>query len=131
MVTDSENEITMIYDGDDDEQTMMVENGSKLPRKKLGIGRSRTQKSLNETDVIEPTNIARTESKDDGMDCNFVSEDEEKEQEPIYVNACNETNSRNLEHTGNVIAEMPKMNEDYSNNNNNSSNNGSNNNNSM
>ncbi|XP_050577539.1 uncharacterized protein DDB_G0284459-like isoform X2 [Bombus affinis] len=131
MVTDSENEITMIYDGDDDEQTMLVENGSKLPRKKLGIGRSRTQKALNETDMIEPTNIARTESKDDGMDCNFVSEDEEKEQEPIYVNACNETNSRNLEHTGNVIAEMPKMNEDYSNNNNNSSNNGSNNNNSV
>ncbi|XP_071857092.1 uncharacterized protein isoform X1 [Bombus fervidus] len=127
MVTDSENEITMIYDGDDDEQTMMVENGSKLPRKKLGIGRSRTQKALNETDMIEPTNIARTESKDDGMDCNFVSEDEEKEQEPIYVNACNETNSRNLEHTGNVIAKIPKMNEDYSNNNNNSSNNGSNN----
>ena len=143
MVTDSENEITMIYDdGDDDdnddddddeeeedEETLIMENGSKSSKKKLGIGRSRTQKTAK--DVIEPTNIARTESKDDGMDCNFVSEDEEKEQEPIYVNACNETNSRNLEHAGPVIAEVPKLNGDYSNNNNNSNNAGSNNNNSV
>ncbi|KAK9304938.1 hypothetical protein QLX08_003872 [Tetragonisca angustula] len=140
MVTDSENEITMIYDdGDDDdnddddeeedEETLIMENGSKSSKKKLGIGRSRTQKTAK--DVIEPTNIARTESKDDGMDCNFVSEDEEKEQEPIYVNACNETNSRNLEHAGPVIAEVPKLNGDYSNNNNKSNNAGSNNNNSV
>ncbi|KOC60467.1 hypothetical protein WH47_07825 [Habropoda laboriosa] len=121
MVTDSENETTMIYDDDDDDdddEMMIVENGCKLSRRKAGIGRSKTQKAGGkETDVIETTNIARTESKDDGMDCNFVSEDEEKEQEPIYVNACNEANSRNLEHTANVVTEMPKMNEDYSNNN--------------
>ncbi|KAK1133451.1 hypothetical protein K0M31_011258 [Melipona bicolor] len=131
MITDSENEITMIYDDDEDdedEETLIMENGSKSSKKKLGIGRSRAQKTAK--DVIEPTNIARTESKDDGMDCNFASEDEEKEQEPIYVNACNETNSRNLEHAGTVIAEVPKINEDYSNNNNNSSN-GNNNNNSV
>ncbi|XP_017756791.1 PREDICTED: uncharacterized protein PFB0145c-like isoform X2 [Eufriesea mexicana] len=117
MVTDSENETTMIYDDDDDEETMIMENGLKLTRKKAGIGRSRMQKACKETDVIASTNISRTESKDDGMDCNFVSEDEEKEQEPIYVNACNETNSRNLEHTDSVITELPKINEDYSNNN--------------
>ncbi|PBC28426.1 hypothetical protein APICC_08295 [Apis cerana cerana] len=88
MVTDSENETTMIYDDEDDdeeEKTMIMENGCKLSKKKMGIG--------------------RTESKDDGMDCNFASGDEqEKEQEPIY------------------------MNEDYSNNNGNSNNAGSNNN---
>lgn len=129
MVTDSENETTMIYDDDDDdeeEKTMIMENGCKLSKKKLGIGRDRrTQKALKEMDVIESTNIARTESKDDGMDCNFASGDEqEKEQEPIYVNSFNETNSRN--HAENVIA--PKMNEDYSNNNSNSNNTGNNNN---
>lgn len=130
MVTDSENETTMIYDDEDEdedeeERTMIVENGCKLSRKKMGIGRSRTQKALKEMDVIESTNIARTESKDDGMDCNFASgDDEEKEQEPIYVNSFNETNSR--KHAENVIA--PKMNEDYSNNN---SNNAGSNNNSM
>ncbi|XP_006568450.1 uncharacterized protein LOC724886 isoform X5 [Apis mellifera] len=129
MVTDSENETTMIYDDDDDdeeEKTMIMENGCKLSKKKLGIGRDRrTQKALKEMDVIESTNIARTESKDDGMDCNFASGDEqEREQEPIYVNSFNETNSRN--HAENVIA--PKMNEDYSNNNGNSNNTGNNNN---
>lgn len=128
MVTDSENETTMIYDDEDDdeeEKTMIMENGCKLSKKKLGIGRSRTQKALKEMDVIESTNIARTESKDDGMDCNFASGDEqEKEQEPIYVNSFSETNSRN--HAENVITS--KMNEDYSNNNGNSNNAGSNNN---
>ncbi|XP_026666710.1 J domain-containing protein DDB_G0295729-like isoform X2 [Ceratina calcarata] len=118
IVTDSENEITMIYDDDDDEETMAMENGTKLPRKKVGISsRSTTQKACKEIDMIESTTIARTESKDDGMDCNFVSEDEEKEQEPIYVNACNETNSRNLVHSEVVVLEESKMNENNSNNN--------------
>lgn len=126
MVTDSENETTMIYDDDDDDEeektTMIMENGCKLSKKKMGLGRSRTQKALKEMDVIESTNIARTESKDDGMDCNFASGDEqEKEQEPIYVNSFNETNSRN--HAENIIT--PKVNEDYSNNNGNSNNNNS------
>lgn len=42
--------------------------------------------------------IARSESKDDGMDCNFASDDEDEEigHEPIYVNSCNENNARNL-----------------------------------
>ncbi|CAK9823025.1 hypothetical protein ANTRET_LOCUS1442 [Anthophora retusa] len=132
MVTDSENETTMIYDDDDEEEEemMIMENGCKLSRRKGGIGRLKTQKAVKEMEVIEATTIARTESKDDGMDCNFVSEDEEKEQEPIYVNACNEANSRNLEHTGNMVMELPKMNEDYSNNNSND-NTGNNNNNSV
>ncbi|XP_076626980.1 uncharacterized protein LOC143344630 isoform X2 [Colletes latitarsis] len=118
MVTDSENETTMIYDDNDDEEITIVENGSKLAKKRTGIGRSKTQKAGKNTEAIEATNITRTESKDDGMDCNFASEDEEKEQEPIYVNACNETNSRNLEHTENAITEAPKTNEDYGNHNN-------------
>ncbi|XP_043274792.1 uncharacterized protein [Venturia canescens] len=42
--------------------------------------------------------ITRAESKDDGMDCNFASDDENLEDihEPIYVNACNENNAKNL-----------------------------------
>lgn len=122
MVTDSENETTMIYGDEDDEEeeeeerTMIVVNGSKLPRKKVGNGRSKVQKACKDAEIIEAANIARTESKDDGMDCNFASEDEEKE--PIYVNACNETNSRNLEHTECIITDASKTNDDYSNNNN-------------
>ncbi|XP_076281529.1 uncharacterized protein LOC143209571 isoform X2 [Lasioglossum baleicum] len=118
MVTDSENEATMIFDDNDDEDTMIVEKTSKLPKKKIGISRLKSQKACKEMEVIEATNIARTESKDDGMDCNFASEDEEKEQEPIYVNACNETNTRNMEQIETVAAEAPKTSEDYSSNSN-------------
>ncbi|XP_076387397.1 uncharacterized protein LOC100876019 isoform X2 [Megachile rotundata] len=132
IFTDSENETTMIYDDYDedeeaDEQTMITENGSKLTRKKAGIGRSKVQKACKDAEVIEATSIARTESKDDGMDCNFASEDEEKE--PIYVNACNETNSRNSERTECIINDASKTNDDYSNNNNHGSGNNNNNNN--
>ncbi|XP_031850464.2 uncharacterized protein LOC116435228 isoform X2 [Nomia melanderi] len=119
LVTDSENETTMIFDDNDDEEIMITEKSSKLVKKKTGIGRLKPQQACKETEVIEPTNIARTESKDDGMDCNFASEDEEKEQEPIYVNACNETNTRNLEQAENIVSEPMKTNEDYSNNNSN------------
>ncbi|XP_076673973.1 uncharacterized protein LOC143372044 isoform X2 [Andrena cerasifolii] len=120
MVTDSENETTMIFDGDNDEEApMAMGSGPKVAKKKAGIGRSKTQKACKDADAIEATSIARTESKDDGMDCNFASEDEEKEQEPIYVNACNEANiSRNLEHAeDNATTEVSKTSEDYSNNN--------------
>lgn len=118
IVTDSEIETTTIFDDDDedDEKTMIIENGFKVPKKKAGIGRSKTQ-ACRDTEPIEATNIARTESKDDGLDCNYVSEDEEREQEPIYVNACNETNSRNLEHIESKVILEVKTNEDYSNNN--------------
>lgn len=119
LVTDSENETTMIFDDNDDEEIMITEKSSKLMKKKTGIGRLKPQQACKETEVTKPTNIARTESKDDGMDCNFASEDEEKEQEPIYVNACNETNTRNLEQPENIVSEATKTNEDYSNNNSN------------
>ncbi|XP_053990036.1 myb-like protein X isoform X4 [Hylaeus volcanicus] len=127
MVTDSENETTMIYDDNDDETTI-TESCTKLAKKRIGVGRSKTQKACKTKETIEAMSIARTESKDDGMDCNFASEDEEKEQEPIYVNACNETISRNTEHAGNTIPETSKTNEDYSNDNS-TNDNGSNNNN--
>jgi hypothetical protein len=55
--------------------------------------------------------IARSESKDDGMDCNYASDEEE----PIYENArCDEKNARNLKGTGPSTAA-----DDRSNNNNN------------
>lgn len=56
----------------------------------------------------EKTIIARSESKDDGMDCNYASdEDEDEDEEPIYEN-----NARNLQ-----------ANQDCSNNNTNNNNN--------
>lgn len=41
--------------------------------------------------------IARSESKDDGMDCNYASDEEDEDDEPIYENGrCGENNVRNL-----------------------------------
>lgn len=114
-VTDSENETTMILD----EEDAFKKNGTTM-KKRTSLRRPRDQKAKGPPEIIEVVNIARTESKDDGMDCNFVSEDEEqdtrinreKEREPIYVNACNETNERNLQQM-----ELLRTNDDYSNNN--------------
>ncbi|RLU18714.1 hypothetical protein DMN91_009071 [Ooceraea biroi] len=116
-VTDSENETTMILD----EEDVLKKDGTTI-KKRTSLRRAKNEKaSKGPPEVIEVVNIARTESKDDGMDCNFVSEDEdsqdtrinqEKEREPIYVNACNETNERNLQQT-----ELLRTEDDYSNNN--------------
>ncbi|XP_039313185.1 uncharacterized protein DDB_G0284459 isoform X2 [Solenopsis invicta] len=119
-VTDSENETTMIVD--ENEEDVTEENGTTMvPTKRRTKGQKTSSKGA---DVIEVVGIARTESKDDGMDCNFVSEDEEQTntrisnqegdtEEPIYINACNEVNERNLQRT-----EQSRTREDYSNNNN-------------
>lgn len=119
-VTDSENETTMILDEDDEDIT--EENGTTtVPTKRRTKGQKPSSKG---SDVIEVIGIARTESKDDGMDCNFVSEDEEQtnmrinnqegdKEEPIYINACNEVNEKNLQRT-----EQSRTKDDYSNNNN-------------
>lgn len=119
-VTDSENETTMILD--EDEEDITEENGTTtVPTKRRTKGQKASSKG---SDVIEVIGIARTESKDDGMDCNFVSEDEEQtnmrinnqegdKEEPIYINACNEVNEKNLQRT-----EQTRTKDDYSNNNN-------------
>lgn len=119
-VTDSENETTMILD--EDEEDITEENGTTtVPTKRRTKGQKTSSKG---SDVIEVIGIARTESKDDGMDCNFVSEDEEQtnmrinnqegdKEEPIYINACNEVNEKNLQRT-----EQSRTKDDYSNNNN-------------
>lgn len=119
-VTDSENETTMILD--EDEEDITEENGTTtVPTKRRTKGQKTPSKG---SDVIEVIGIARTESKDDGMDCNFVSEDEEQtnmrinnqegdKEEPIYINACNEVNEKNLQRT-----EQSRTKDDYSNNNN-------------
>lgn len=119
-VTDSENETTMILD--EDEEDITEENGTTtVPTKRRTKGQKPSSKG---SDVIEVIGIARTESKDDGMDCNFVSEDEEQtnmrinnqegdKEEPIYINACNEVNEKNLQRT-----EQSRTKDDYSNNNN-------------
>ncbi|XP_011883350.1 PREDICTED: uncharacterized protein LOC105570618 isoform X3 [Vollenhovia emeryi] len=117
-VTDSENETTMILD----EEDMTEEDGTTTVATKR---RTKGQKTSSKSpDVIEAVGIARTESKDDGMDCNFASEDEEQtntrinnqeggKEEPIYINACNEVNEKNLQRT-----EQSRTKDDYSNNNN-------------
>lgn len=115
-VTDSENETTMIPD---DEDVTEEDGVTTMPTKR----RAKGQKTKS-PDVIEVVGIARTESKDDGMDCNFASEDEEQintrinnreedKEEPIYINAFNEVNERNLQRT-----EQSRIKDDYSNNNN-------------
>ncbi|XP_018305708.1 uncharacterized protein [Mycetomoellerius zeteki] len=119
-VTDSENETTMILD--EDEEDLTEKGGTTMmSMKRRTKGQKKSSKNPN---VIEMVGIARTESKDDGMDCNFLSEDEEQTntlistqeretEEPIYINACNEVNERNLQRT-----EQLRTKDDYSNNNN-------------
>ncbi|XP_034934554.1 uncharacterized protein [Chelonus insularis] len=62
----------------------------KFPQRRNGVVRSEPLE-IYENQV---TKISRSDSKDDGMDCNFISEDEELE--PIYVNSYKENNAKNL-----------------------------------
>ncbi|XP_011258261.1 uncharacterized protein DDB_G0284459 isoform X3 [Camponotus floridanus] len=122
-VTDSENETTMI--ADENEEDMIEEGGMTTTKRKTSLRRAKGQKtsSKNSDVIVEVISITRTESKDDGMDCNFVSEDEnqsakmnnqeEKNKEPIYVNAYNEANEKNSQQT-----ELSRTKDDHSNNNN-------------
>jgi len=107
---------------DEDEEDLTEKGGTTIvSMKRRTKGQKMSTKSSN---MIEMVGIARTESKDDGMDCNFVSEDEEQTntlissqerdtEEPIYINACNEVNEKNLQRT-----EQLRTKDDYSNNNN-------------
>ncbi|XP_012286275.1 uncharacterized protein LOC105702835 isoform X2 [Orussus abietinus] len=76
-VTDSENETTLM----DDEEPPTTE------KRRLGVIRAKQMKNSKRA-------MARCDSNDDGLDCNFVSEDED---EPIYANSCTEANVKNLE----------------------------------
>lgn len=116
-VTDSENETTMILN--EDEEDVTGESGTTTVST-----RRRTKGQKTSFKGAEVVGIARTESKDDGLDCNFASEDEAQTntrmngqegdgEEPIYINACNEVNERNLQRT-----EQSRTKDDYSNNNN-------------
>ncbi|XP_014482885.1 PREDICTED: uncharacterized protein LOC106748660 isoform X2 [Dinoponera quadriceps] len=119
-VTDSENETTMIVDEDDEEAEEITI--TTTTKRKTSLRRGKGQKASKGSEVIEVVGITRTESKDDGMDCNFASEDEEQDSrtnregksEPIYVNACNEANERHLQQK----TELSRTEDDYSNNNN-------------
>ncbi|XP_025163336.1 uncharacterized protein LOC105180577 isoform X3 [Harpegnathos saltator] len=126
-VTDSENETTMIVDEDEEEEAeegtvTITTTTTTTTKRKSSLRRVKGQKVPKGSEVIEVVGITRTESKDDGMDCNFVSEDEEQDtstnlqekSEPIYVNACNETNERHLQQK----TELSRTEDDYSNNNN-------------
>lgn len=118
-VTDSENETTMI--ANENEENMIEEGGTTTTKRRTSLRRKKTSSKSSDV-IIEVVSIARTESKDDGMDCNFVSEDEnqdvkmnnqeENNEEPIYVNAYNEVNERNLQQTESLRTE-----DDHSNNN--------------
>ncbi|XP_072747310.1 uncharacterized protein [Anoplolepis gracilipes] len=124
-VTDSENETTMI--ADENEENMVEEGGTTMmTKRRASFRRTKGQKiSSKDSDmIVEVVSIARTESKDDGMDCNFVSEDENQDpkinnreenvKEPIYVNAYNEANEKNLQQT-----ELLRTKDEHGNNNNN------------
>ena len=97
--------MTVLDDDDDDD-----EEGNRFSKRRYSILRSKQVKINCKSQIHEVPKMVRTESKDDGMDCNFVSDEEEK-QEPIYVNSCTENNVRNLQGA-------TKTNEDCSNNNN-------------
>lgn len=124
-VTDSENETTMIVDEDDEEaEDVTIMTITTTTKRKTSLRRAKGQKTSKGSEVIEVVGITRTDSKDDGMDCNFVSEDEEQDgrtnreeekSEPIYVNACNEANERHLQQK---TVELTRTEDDYSNNNN-------------
>nr|XP_012224138.1 PREDICTED: uncharacterized protein DDB_G0284459-like isoform X1 [Linepithema humile] len=119
-VTDSENETTMISN-EDKEDAMKKGGVTTTAKRRTSFQRAKDQKLLSkDCKIIEVPSIVRTDSKDDGMDCNFVSEDEEQDtrtnnqknrEEPIYVNARNETNEKNLQ-------QLSRTEDDYSNNNN-------------
>lgn len=121
-VTDSENETTMILD-EDKEDVMKKSGMTTTAKRRTSFRRTKDQKLLlKDSKIIEVPSIVRTDSKDDGMDCNFVSEDEEQDmrtnnqknrEEPIYVNARNETNEKNQQRT-----KLSRTEDDYSNNNN-------------
>lgn len=107
-VTDSENETTMIADENEED---IEEDGTITTTRRTILHKAKGQKTTSKAPdvMVEIVGITRTESKDDGMDCNFVSEDEnqdvkmsnqeENDEEPIYVNACNEANEKNLQQT--------------------------------
>ncbi|XP_008547198.1 probable serine/threonine-protein kinase DDB_G0267686 isoform X2 [Microplitis demolitor] len=94
-----------------------------LSQRRLGIIRSEPLE-IYENEVAK---ISRSDSKDDGMDCNFASDEDEAE--PIYVNACagneNKNNNKNLrdDRTRGVQSDDNRFN----NNNNSTSNNNNNN----
>lgn len=115
----------MIVDDDDEEteENTIITAMTTMTKRKTSPRRAKGQKVSKVSDVIEIIGITRTESKDDGMDCNFISEDEEQDtrtnqeekSEPIYVNACNEANERHLQQK---TTELSRTEDDYSNNNN-------------
>ncbi|XP_057327569.1 uncharacterized protein DDB_G0281497-like isoform X2 [Microplitis mediator] len=92
-----------------------------LSQRRLGIIRSEPLE-IYENEV---TKISRSDSKDDGMDCNFASDEDEAE--PIYVNACagneNKNNKKNLR---DERTRGSKSDDNRFNNNNNSTNNNNN-----
>ncbi|XP_051154304.1 probable serine/threonine-protein kinase DDB_G0278845 isoform X2 [Leptopilina boulardi] len=109
VTTDSENEIMTILNDDDDDETMMNDEVNRFSKRRFGVLRAKPLKMISSSRIHELPKIIRTESTDDGMDLNFVS-DEEERHEPIYVNSCTENNVRNLQGA-------TRTNEDCSNNN--------------
>ena len=105
-VTDSENETMTILD---DEETMIDDEGSRFSKRRYGVLRAKPLNIISKSKIHEVLKMVRTDSKDDGMDCNFVS-DEDERPEPIYVNSCTENNVRNLQRA-------TRTNDDCSNNN--------------
>ncbi|KAK0179575.1 hypothetical protein PV327_005315 [Microctonus hyperodae] len=89
------------YDDDDDDN-----DNYPTPRR---IGITRTEPlQINENGVIK---MSRSDSKDDGLDCTFVSEDDEQN-EPIYVNTCTENNAKNLQDCDNRLVDKIKFSND-------------------
>lgn len=90
-VTDSENESgggTMKLHAD-----TISNNGTAELKSRHGAVWAKSRKLVKQAEVTSI--IVRSESKDDGLDCNFVSDDEDTE--PIYVNAGNNSHVKSPE----------------------------------
>lgn len=99
------------------DDTVRDDQESDPLQRRYGVVRAEPLEIFFQDEKHTKATITRTESKDDGMDCNFASDDENLQDihEPIYVNACNENNAKNLRESQRKIASVTtaKNSKDY------------------
>ncbi|XP_044595010.1 putative uncharacterized protein DDB_G0267840 isoform X2 [Cotesia glomerata] len=77
------------HQDDDDDDEDDEDDDQVISQRRLGLIRSEPLEIYDN----EVTKISRSDSKDDGMDCNFASDEDD---EPIYVNACAGNDNKGL-----------------------------------
>ncbi|XP_066599399.1 uncharacterized protein [Prorops nasuta] len=119
IANDSENEITVILN-DSRELTELEDKESVQDTRfvKKNVFKGLKKNCAN----VEIPIITRSDSNDDGMDCNFASDDDDKDLEPVYENSNLENRTTNLDNDVSNIIDC----KDFSNNNDCSRNNNNN-----